>query len=96
MVCTIGSYYLKESLFDVLIMFVFGLLGLFLKKQNIDPIPLIMGFVIGVLLEEYLRKALILGDGDWLLFVNRPICFFILLLTCMIFGLKYFLNKTEK
>lgn len=93
--CFLGAYYLKSSWFDVLTMILFGFIGLFFKRHSMNPIPLVMGLVIGVQSEEYLRKGLILGDGNWLLFFTRPICFSIIVLTIVLFILKIYISKIK-
>lgn len=95
--CIVGSYSLSYSKFDVLVMIVFGVVGYLLKKLQYQPAPLIMGFVLGDLLEKSLRQSLLMSRGDPSIFLTRPIsvtCLIIaalLLLSPLVFR-KYLIN----
>ncbi len=69
----IGSYSVKNSLFDVTLMVAFGTLGYLLKKFKFEAAPLIMAFVLGPMLEEALRQSLLLARGSFYIFISRPI-----------------------
>jgi len=71
--CCIGTYSLNNNVFDVLMTVVFGLLGWIFVKLECEPAPLLLGFVLGPLMEENLRRALLLSRGDPTVFVTRPI-----------------------
>jgi putative tricarboxylic transport membrane protein len=71
--CCIGVYSLGYNVFDVSLMAAFGVLGYILIKLNCEPAPLLLGFVIGRLLEEYLRRAMLLSRGDPVTFFENPI-----------------------
>jgi len=71
--CVIGVFSLSNSTFDVYLMALFGLLGYFLHKLKCEPAPLLLGFILGPMMEEYLRRALILSDGNLSVFFTRPI-----------------------
>jgi len=73
MFCAIGVFSLNNSEFDVGLMAVFGLLGYFCSKLGAEPAPMLLGFIIGPMMEEYLRRALLLSRGDPMVFVERPI-----------------------
>ena len=78
--CCIGVYSVNNNVFDVYTMALFGLLGYALVKLDCEPAPLLLGFVIGPMLEEYLRRAMLISRGDPLVFVTRPISAVLLLL----------------
>jgi TctA family transporter len=69
----IGTYSLGLNAFHVYAIALFGVLGYFLVKLGCEPAPLLLGFVLGPLLEEHFRRALILSRGDPTVFVTRPI-----------------------
>ncbi len=69
----IGTYSLSQNAFDVYAIAFFGILGYFLVKLGCEPAPLLLGFVLGPLLEEHLRRALIISRGDPTVFLARPI-----------------------
>jgi putative tricarboxylic transport membrane protein len=59
--------------FDVYVMIAFGVIGYFMRKIGYEPAPLVLAFVLGPMLENNLRKSLILSQGDLWTFVQRPI-----------------------
>ncbi len=69
----IGVYSLSNSPFDVLLMAVFGILGHIFVKLECEPAPLILGFVLGPMMEENLRRALLLSRGDPVVLLTKPI-----------------------
>jgi len=71
--CCIGVYSLQNNVFDVLMTVVFGLLGWIFVKLDCEPAPLLLGFILGPMMEENLRRALLLSRGDWTVFATRPI-----------------------
>jgi putative tricarboxylic transport membrane protein len=80
LLCSIGVYSLGNSAFEVGLVAVFGLLGYLFYKLDCEPAPLILGFILGPLMEEYLRRALVVSRGDPLVFVQRPISLTLLLM----------------
>jgi TctA family transporter len=81
---SIGVYSVKGNVFDLFAVAAFGLLGYLFLKLRCEPAPLLLGFVLGPLLEENLRRAMILGRGDPSVFVTRPISAGLLLLTAAV------------
>ncbi len=73
MFCIIGVYEVSHSIVDVWIMLIMGVVGYLLKKFNFDPAPLVLGLVIAPIFEMSLRQSLIMSNGNWLIFVSRPI-----------------------
>lgn len=71
--CVVGSFALAGRLFDVYVMLAFGLVGFFLRQQGYPMAPLVLGIVLGDLLEKNLRRALVLSDGSLAPFFTRPI-----------------------
>jgi putative tricarboxylic transport membrane protein len=71
--CCIGLYTLNNSSFDVYIGAAFGLIGYAFYKLGCEPAPLLLGFILGPMMEENLRRALLLSRGDWLTFLTRPL-----------------------
>ncbi|HUQ73816.1 MAG TPA: tripartite tricarboxylate transporter permease [Burkholderiales bacterium] len=71
--CVIGVYEVNHSIVDVWIMLIMGIVGYALKKFSFDPAPLVLGLVIAPIFEMSLRQSLIMSDGAWLIFVQRPI-----------------------
>jgi TctA family transporter len=79
--CSIGVYSVNSNVYDLYAVAFFGLMGYVLLKLRCEPAPLLLGFVLGPMLEENLRRAMILGRGDPTVFVTRPISLTLLLLT---------------
>ncbi len=79
--CTIGAFSTNNNMFDVWVAMVFGVLGYVFIKLGCEPAPLLLGFILGPMLEENLRRALILSRGDFTVFVTRPISLVMLLIT---------------
>jgi putative tricarboxylic transport membrane protein len=73
MFCAIGVFSLNNSDFDIWLMALFGLFGYICSKLGAEPAPMLLGFIIGPMMEEYLRRALLLSRSDPLVFVQRPI-----------------------
>ena len=73
MFCVIGVYGTTGSVFFLYLMAGFGVLGYLLRRTGHELAPLVLGFVLGPLLEVHLRRSLIAGEGDWSFFVTRPI-----------------------
>src|SRR6476646_10420635 len=78
--CCIGTFTLSSSSGDVLVMTVFGVIGYAFRKLDCEPAPLLLGLVLGPMLEENFRRAMVLSEGDWSVFVTRPISLGFLLL----------------
>jgi putative tricarboxylic transport membrane protein len=73
MFCIVGVYEVNHSTVDVWIMLIMGALGYALRKFEFDPAPLVLGLVIAPLLEQSLRQSLIMSNGNYFIFLNRPI-----------------------
>lgn len=71
--CAIGVYTTNNSTFDIWLVALFGLAGYVFTKLGCEPAPLLLGFILGPMLEEYLKRALKLARGDWSVFVTRPL-----------------------
>ncbi|MET0218210.1 MAG: tripartite tricarboxylate transporter permease [Burkholderiales bacterium] len=71
--CCIGVFSLNNSSFDVYLMALFGLAGYIFRKLECEPAPMLLGFILGPMMEEYLRRALLLSKGDPMVFLTRPI-----------------------
>ncbi len=71
--CVIGAYSINNNVFDVFMTLPFAVLGYLFKKLDCEPAPLLLGFVLGELMEEYLRRAMTISRGDWSVFITRPL-----------------------
>jgi putative tricarboxylic transport membrane protein len=94
----IGVYCSSNNVFDVYVMVGFGVIGYFMRKFGYEPAPLVLAFVLGPLLENNLRKSLILSQGNLMTFVERPIsaaCLFLALVLLVGPLLPSFRRKRE-
>jgi putative tricarboxylic transport membrane protein len=71
--CGIGVFSLNNSEFDIYLMGLFGLLGYVFVKLGCEPAPMLLAFILGPLMEEYLRRAMLISRGNPWVFVQRPI-----------------------
>ena len=71
--CLIGVYSVSNSVFDIYIMLIFGIVGYLMKKFEYEAAPLILAFVLGPMMEHNLRKSLIMSQGDFSIFFTRPL-----------------------
>jgi putative tricarboxylic transport membrane protein len=76
----LGAYAVRQSLFDVLLMLIFSFLGFIMKRHGYVPAPIVMGLILGELVEDSLKQSYLLFDGNLFLFFTRPVTvlFFIL------------------
>ncbi|PLC02222.1 hypothetical protein CY658_27045 [Variovorax sp. RO1] len=71
--CAIGVYSTNNNTWDIWMVGVFGFVGYTFFKLGCEPAPLLLGFILGPMMEENLRRSLLLSRGDWSVFVTRPI-----------------------
>jgi len=88
MFCVIGVYEVNNSIIDVWIMLIMGAVGYALKKFEFDPAPLVLGLVIAPIFEMSLRQSLIMSDGTWAIFLQRPIALVLLALSAGLLALS--------
>jgi putative tricarboxylic transport membrane protein len=82
--CVVGSFALQSRLFDVGVMVVFGIIGFLLREMDYPMAPLVLGIILGDILDKNLRRALILSNGSLVPFVTRPICLILFIITVFI------------
>ncbi|MBK6649337.1 MAG: tripartite tricarboxylate transporter permease [Betaproteobacteria bacterium] len=71
--CAIGVYSTNNNTFDIWTVAIFGFIGYLFNKLSVEPAPLLLGLILGPMMEENLRRALLLSRGDWTVFVTRPL-----------------------
>ena len=87
MFCAIGVFSLNNNDFDIWLMALFGLLGYICSKLGAEPAPMLLGFIIGPMMEEYLRRALLLSRGDFSTLVTRPLSASLLVATVVLLAI---------
>lgn len=85
--CTIGVYASSASVVDLWLVGGFGLLGYGMRLLDIEPAPLLLGLLLGPMMEENFRRALIVSRGDWAYFLTQPISAGLLLLSVLVLAL---------
>jgi putative tricarboxylic transport membrane protein len=81
--CVIGSYAISSRIFDIWVMLGFGVLGFVLREMKYPMAPLVLGIILGDILDKNLRRGLVLTDGDIGPFFTRPICLVLWLTTLL-------------
>jgi putative tricarboxylic transport membrane protein len=81
---TFGVYAISNSVTDVLIMYVVGVIGFFMRRYDFPLAPLVLGLILGPLMEAQLRRALSISQGDWTVFLTRPLSLSLLLLAAAV------------
>jgi len=71
--CAIGVYSTNNNTWDIWMVAIFGVIGYLFIKLGAEPAPLLLGFILGPMMEENLRRAMLLSRGDWSVFVTRPL-----------------------
>jgi len=71
--CLIGAYSINNNIFDVFIMVLFGIIGYLMKKVRFEAAPMLLGMVLGLMMEDALRQSLIMSGGSFQIFMTRPI-----------------------
>ncbi len=94
--CVIGAFVVNNRLFDVKLMFIFGLIGIAMNYMKYPSAPFLLGVILGNMADDNLRRALILHDGNLLPFVTRPISLFfiVFILALMLPQFKWFRKLT--
>jgi putative tricarboxylic transport membrane protein len=82
--CCIGTYTINSNVFDVFVMAFFAIFGYLCLKLDCEPAPLILGFVLGPMMEENLRRALLISRGDLSVFVTEPISLAFLIMAALL------------
>ena len=94
--CAIGVFSLKNAEFDIYLMALFGVLGYVFSKLGGEPAPMLLAFILGPLMEEYLRRAMLLSRGNPLVFVQRPISATLLALAALAMCTVSFLRLARR
>jgi len=88
--CSIGIYSVNNSSFEIYLLAIFGILGVMWRLLDFSPVPLMLGFVLGPMVEENLRRALQVSDGDPTVFFTRPISLSFIVATFLILVVMIF------
>jgi putative tricarboxylic transport membrane protein len=81
LLCFVGSYAVANSMVDVVAMLAMGVVGYFMRKYGFPGAPLVIGMILGPMVEKSLRQALTASHGSWMIFLKSPICCIFIILT---------------
>ena len=81
--CVIGAFAITGRIFDVGVMVVFGIIGYYMREMEYPVAPLVLGIILGDILDKNLRRALIISDGSILPFFTRPISLVLFIITLL-------------
>ena len=76
---TVGVYGMRQSAFDLVLLYIIGLLGVLMRRFSFPTAPVVVGMILGPLAEAQMRNALSIGEGKWSVFLERPVSVFLLL-----------------
>ncbi|WP_080848756.1 tripartite tricarboxylate transporter permease [Cytobacillus gottheilii] len=79
LLCVIGTFAVNNSIVDVMIMFGFGILGYFMDKMKIPVAPMVVGLILGAMLDTSMHQSLKIGGGDWMIFLSSPLAVVLLI-----------------
>ncbi len=96
--CFVGAFSLSNSVYDMMVAFIFGLIGYGLRKMGFAAAPIILGVILGPIAEQELGRALIMSHGDWSVLLQSPIAifFYCISILSVSYSLKSGLRKRKK
>src|SRR6201988_1429624 len=77
---TVGVYGMRQSAFDLVLMYVVGVVGVLMRRYDFPTAPVIVGMILGPLAEAQMRNALSIGEGRWTVFLERPMALTLLVI----------------
>jgi putative tricarboxylic transport membrane protein len=94
--CLVGAYSINNSVFDIGVMLMFGIIGYLLKKFDYEAAPMVLGFVLGPMFEVNLRRSLLMSQGSFSIFIERPIAVVALIICLMLILAPLVKNKLKQ
>jgi TctA family transporter len=94
--CCVGAYSINNNVFDVFMTIPFAILGYLFKKFDCEPAPLLLGFVLGKLMEEFLRRAMTISRGDATVFFTRPLSATLLAMAVILLAIVFLPGIAKK
>jgi len=90
---TVGVYGMRQSTFDLFLMYGIGLLGVVMRRFNFPTAPVVVGMILGPLAEAQMRNALSIGEGKWGVFLERPMSLVLLVIVVAVLVLPRLLRR---
>ena len=94
--CVVGSYAIHNNFVEVVIMFIFGVIGYLIRKFGLNAAAVVLGLILGPIGENGLRRSLMLSDGDWTVLFSTPICWVMIALCVLGILSPILMEKWEK
>jgi putative tricarboxylic transport membrane protein len=94
--CLVGAYCINNSVFDIVVMLIFGVAGYLFRKIGYESAPLILAFVLGPMFEVNLRRSLLISRGSFAIFFSRPIALGALVISAMLAALSLYQSRRRK
>ena len=91
----VGSFAIKNSMFDIWVLLIAGIVGFVLRKLSFSIAPIVLGMILGPLFESNLRRALRLSKGDWSTFIDRPISLACLIIVVIVLAGPWVLRQIK-
>ena len=94
---TIGTYGISNSVIDLVLLYVIGLIGMGMRRFDFPVAPVVIGMILGPMAEQAMRQALTISQGDWSTFVTRPVSLVILLIAALaLLGPRFYAAYAKK
>ena len=94
--CVVGSFAIHNSFDDVILMFIFGIVGYFVRKFDLNAAAIVLGLILGPIGENGLRRSLYLSDGDPMVLFSTPLCWMLIVLCVLGIMSPWLMSKWEK
>ena len=94
--CVFGAYAVNNSIFDVTVMFIMGVVGFGMRKLGVPAAPFLIAFILGPLAEDNFRQSLLLSKGNWSIFFSSVICWIFWALTAIAIGITVWTNMRPR
>ena len=94
--CMVGSFAIRNNLTDVVIMMIFGVLGYFVRKFDLNPAAIVLALILGPIGERGLRRSLLLSRGDPAILFSTPVCWVLIALSVISIFSPILMKKLEK
>ncbi|MCA0324989.1 MAG: tripartite tricarboxylate transporter permease [Proteobacteria bacterium] len=90
---TVGAYGMRQSTFDLFLLYVIGAIGVVMRRFDFPTAPVVVGMILGPLAEAQLRNAMSIGEGKWTVFVDRPVSIFLILVIAAVLVLPRLMKR---
>jgi putative tricarboxylic transport membrane protein len=96
LLATMGAYALRQSWFDLMLLYIIGVLGFLMRRYDFPVVPLIVGLIVGPMAEKHFRRAMSIHQGDLTVFLTHPISLAILVVTAAILIVPPLMKRRQK